>query len=47
MLKYDYYEIDGAWGGGEEHEMNYTAGGGKGGSGEGAGTDLGMHWACF
>ena len=32
-------------GGGEEHEMNYTAGGGKGGSGEGAGTDLGMHWA--
>ena len=36
-LKYYYYEIDGAWGegGGEEHEMNYTAGGGKGGSGDG------------
>ena len=46
MLKYYFYEIDGAWagGGGEEHEMNYTAGGGKGGSGDG-GTDLGMHWA--
>ena len=42
MLKYYYYEIDGAWGGGEEHEMNYTAGGGKGGSGD---ADLGMHWA--
>ena len=35
MLKYYYYEIDGAWGEGEEHEMNYTAGGGKGGSGHG------------
>ena len=30
MLKYYYYEIDGAWGGGEKHEMNYTAGGGRG-----------------
>ena len=46
MLKYYYYEIDGAWGGGE-HEMNYTAGGGKGGVAMGAGTDLGMYWACL
>ena len=29
MLKYDFYGIDGAWGGGEEHEI------GKGGRGDG------------
>ena len=31
MLKYGFYEIDGAWRGGEEHEI------GKGGRGDGGG----------